>query len=165
MTNISLAISIGNVSFLQRYNLKPGQTNSNWSGPGFCFWFNFCEWQAFCSLSPSLIRRVAKRFRRHGDKAKFWSSKGHNVLFGCLFWTSLAMIVEEILHLQGFFQGALGLDNSVRYRCNSPHLYLTEEHSIRWKFCLANQKLFHLIWSASENQSVRTHRRRNHYPS
>ena len=23
-----------------------------------------------------------------------------------------------------------------------PHLYLTEEHSIRWKFCLVNQKLF-----------------------
>ena len=49
----------------------------------------------------------------------------------------------------------------VRYRCNRPLLYLTEEHSIRWKFCLVNKKLFHLIWSASENQSVRNHRRRN----
>ena len=71
------------------------------------------------------------------------------------------IVVREILHLQGSFQGALGLDNCVRYRCNRPRLYLTEEHSTRLKFCLVNQKLFHLIWSASENQSVRTHRRRN----
>ena len=69
------------------------------------------------------------------------------------------IVVGEILHLQGTFQGALGLDNYVHYRCNCPRLYLTEEHSIRWKFCLVNQKLFHLIWSASENQSVRTHKR------
>ena len=61
------------------------------------------------------------------------------------------------------FSSALGLDNCVRYRFNRPRLYLTEEHSIRWKFCLVNQKLFHLIWSASKNQSVRTHRRRNQY--
>ena len=46
-------------------------------------------------------------------------------------------------------------------RCNRRCLYLTEEHSIRWKFCLVNQKRFHLICSASENQSVGTHRRRN----
>ena len=65
------------------------------------------------------------------------------------------------MHLQGSFQGALVLDNCVRYRCNRPLLYLTEEHSIRWKFCLVNQKLFYLIWSASENQLVRTQRRRN----
>ena len=71
------------------------------------------------------------------------------------------IVVGEILHLQASFQGDLGLDNCVRYRCNRPLLYLTEEHSIRWKFCLVNKKLFHLIWSASENQSVRTHRRRN----
>ena len=69
--------------------------------------------------------------------------------------------VGEIWHLQGSFQGALGLDNCVRYICNRPCLYLTEEHLIRWEFCLVNQKLFHLIWSASENQSVRTHRRQN----
>ena len=72
-------------------------------------------------------------------------------------------VVREILHLQGSFQGALGLDNCVRYRCNRPRLYLTKEHSIRWKFCPVNQKRFHLIWSAPENQSVRTHRRRNQY--
>ena len=71
------------------------------------------------------------------------------------------IVVGEILHLQASFQGDLGLDNCVRYRCNRPLLYLTEEHSVRWKFCLVNKKLFHLIWSASENQSVRTHRRRN----
>ena len=71
------------------------------------------------------------------------------------------IVVGEILHLQESFQGALGLDNCVRYRCNRPRLYLTEEHSIRWKFCLVNHKLFHLIWFASVNQSVRTHRRRN----
>ena len=71
------------------------------------------------------------------------------------------IVVGEILHLQGSFQGALGLDNCVRYRFNRPSLYLTEEHSIRWKFCLVNQKLFHLICSASENQSVGAHRRRN----
>ena len=70
------------------------------------------------------------------------------------------IVVGEILHLEGSFQGALGLDNCVRYRCNRPRLYLTEEHSILWKFCLVNQKLFHLIWSAS---IVRTHRRRNQY--
>ena len=69
-------------------------------------------------------------------------------------------VVGEILHLQGSFQGALVLDNSVCYRCNHPRLYLTEEHSIRWKFCLVNQKLFHLIWSASVNQLVQTLRRR-----
>ena len=57
----------------------------------------------------------------------------------------------------------LGLDNCVRYRFNRPRLYLTEEHSIRWKFCLVNHKLFHLICSASNNQSVRTHLRRNKY--
>ena len=90
------------------------------------------------------------------------SRKEHNVLFDCLFGTFLLLIVVgEILHLQASFQGDLGLDNCVRYRCNRPLLYLTEEHSIRWKFCLVNQKLFHLIWFASENQSVRTHRRRN----
>ena len=71
------------------------------------------------------------------------------------------IVVGEILHLQASFQSDLGLDNCVRYRCNRPLLYLTEEHSIRWKFCLVNKKLFHLIWSACENQSVRTHRRRN----
>ena len=71
------------------------------------------------------------------------------------------IVVGEILHLQGSFQGALGVDNCVRYRCNRRCLYLKEEHSIRWKFCLVNQKLFHLICSASENQSVGTHRRRN----
>ena len=71
------------------------------------------------------------------------------------------IVVGEILHLKGSFQGALGLDNYLRYRCNRPRLYLTEEHSIGWKFCLVNQKLFHLIWSASENQSVQTQRRRN----
>ena len=91
-------------------------------------------------------------------------SEGTNVLFDCFLWTFLLMIVVgEILHLQGSFQGALGLDNCVRYRFNRPRLYLTEEHSIRWKFCLVNQKLFHLIWSASKNQSVQTHRRRNQY--
>ena len=68
------------------------------------------------------------------------------------------IVVGEFLHLQGSFQGALGLDNCVRYRFNRPRLYLTEEHSIRWKFCLVNQKLFHLIWSASVNQSVGTPR-------
>ena len=64
------------------------------------------------------------------------------------------IVVGEILHLQGSFQGALGLDNCVLYRRNRPRLYLTEEHSICWKYCLVNQKLFHLIWSASVNQSV-----------
>ena len=52
------------------------------------------------------------------------------------------IVVGEILHLQRSFQGALGLDNCVRYRCNRPRLYLKEEHSTRWKFCLVNQKLF-----------------------
>ena len=113
--------------------------------------------------SPSLIHRMAKWFRRRGDtRRNSRVLKEHNVLFDCLLWTFLLMIVVgEILHLQGSFQGALGLDNCVRYRCNRPRLYLTEEHSIRWKFCLVNQKLFHLIWSASENQLVRTHRRLN----
>ena len=41
--------------------------------------------------------------------------------------------VGEILHLQRSFQGALDLDDCVRYRCNRPRLYLTEKHSIRWK--------------------------------
>ena len=118
--------------------------------------------QPFPFLNPSRGEAILTA-RRH--LAKFWSLKEHNVLFDCLLWTFLAMIVGEILHLRGFFQGALGLDNSVRYRCNRPHLYLTEELSIRWRFCLANQKLFHLTWSASENQSVRTHRRRIHYSS
>ena len=31
----------------------------------------------------------------------------------------------------------LGLNNCVRYRFNRPRLYLTVEHSIRWKFCLS----------------------------
>ena len=53
------------------------------------------------------------------------------------------IVVGEILHLQGSFQGALGLDNCGRYRC----LYLTEEDSIRWKYCLVNQKLFHFFGS------------------
>ena len=61
------------------------------------------------------------------------------------------IVVGEILRLQASFQGDLGLNNCVRYRCNRPRLCLTEEHSIRWKFCLVNQKLFHLIWSASED--------------
>ena len=56
-------------------------------------------------------------------------------------------VVGEILHLQGSFHGALGLNNCVRYRCNRPRLYLTEEHSIRWKFFLVNHKLFHLVFS------------------
>ena len=38
------------------------------------------------------------------------------------------IVVGEILHRKGSFQGALGLDNCVRYRCNGPRLYLTEEH-------------------------------------
>ena len=71
------------------------------------------------------------------------------------------IVVEEILHLQESFQGALGPDNFVRYRCNRPRLYLAEEDSIRWKSGLVNHKLFHLIWPAFENQLVRTHRRRN----
>ena len=106
---------------------------------------------------------MAKRFQLCGDtRQNSRVLKEHNVLFDCLLWTFLLMtVVGEILHLQGSFQGALVLDNSVCYRCNHPRLYLTEEHSIRWKFCLVNQKLFHLIWSASENQSLRTHRRRN----
>ena len=70
------------------------------------------------------------------------------------------IVVGEILHLQGSFQGALGLDNCVRDRFNRPRLYLTEEHSIRWKFCLVNL-IFHLIWSASKYQSLRTQRKRN----
>ena len=37
---------------------------------------------------------------------------------------------------------------------------MTEEHSIRWKFCLVYQKRFHLSWSASENELVRTHKDR-----
>ena len=73
------------------------------------------------------------------------------------------IVVGEILHLQGSFHDTLGLDNCVRYRCNRPRLYLTEEHSIRWKFCLVNQKLFHLNWSACKSQSLRTHRRCNQY--
>ena len=85
-----------------------------------------------------------------GEILEFWRN---NVLFDCLLWTFLLMIVVgEILHLQGSFQGALVLDNCIRYRCNRPGLYLTEEHSIRREFCLVNQKLFHLIWSASVNQ-------------
>ena len=101
--------------------------------------------QSFPFLDPSRGEAILTA-QRH--LVKFWSLKEHNVLFGCLLSTFLAMIVEEILHLQGSFQGALGLDDSVRYRCNCPHLYLTEGHSIHWKFFLANQKLFHLIWSA-----------------
>ena len=109
-------------------------------------------------LDPSHGEAISTT-RRHW--AKFLSLKEHNVLFDYLLWTFLLMIVVgEISHLQGSFQGAIGLDNCVRYKCNRPRLYFTEEHSIRWKFCLVNQKLFHLIWSASENQSVRTHRSR-----
>ena len=110
---------------------------------------------------PPLIHRMGKRFQRCGDIRPFYRPKEHNVLFDCLLWNFLLMIVVgEILHLEGSFQGALGLDNCVRYRCNRPRLYLTEEHSIRWKFCLVNQKRFHLIWSVF---IVRTHRRRNQY--
>ena len=60
------------------------------------------------------------------------------------------------LHLQGSLQGALGLDNCVHYRCNRPRLYLTEEHSIRWKFCLVNQKLFRLIGDRFQIQWYRS---------
>ena len=49
------------------------------------------------------------------------------------------IVVGEILPLQGSFQDALGVDDSVRYRCNRRRLYLTEEHLIRWKFCLAGK--------------------------
>ena len=108
------------------------------------------------SFPASLIHRMARRFQRCGDIGEILESEGTQRLL----WM---IVVGEILHLQGSFQGALGLDNCVRYRCNRPCLYLTEEHSIRWKFCLVNQKLFHLICSASTNQSVRTHRRRNQY--
>ena len=45
----------------------------------------------------------------------------HDVLFGCLLWTLLSMIVVgEILHLQA----ALGLNNCVRYRCNRPPTFI-----------------------------------------
>ena len=102
---------------------------------------------------------MARLFRRHGDtRRNSRVLKEHNVLFDCLLWI---IVAGEILHLQGSFQGAIGLDNCVRYRCNRPRLYLTEKNSIRWRFCLVNQNLLHLIWSASKNQSVRTHRRRN----
>ena len=33
------------------------------------------------------------------------------------------IVVGEILHLQGTFQGALGLDTCVHYRCNCPRLF------------------------------------------
>ena len=67
------------------------------------------------------------------------------------------LLLERFWHLQGSFQGALGLDNCVRYRCNRPRLYLTEEHSIRWKFCLVNHKLFHLacVACACERSKVK----------
>ena len=65
---------------------------------------------------------MAKRFRRPGDtRRNSRVLKGHNVLFDCLLWTFLLMIVVgEILHLQGSFQGALGLDNCFRCRCTCP---------------------------------------------
>ena len=77
--------------------------------------------------SPSLIHRMAKWFRRRGDtRRNSRVLKEHDVLFDCLLWTFLLMIVVgEILHLQGSFQGALVLDNWVCYRCNRPCLHLT----------------------------------------
>ena len=52
-----------------------------------------------------------------------------NVLFDCLLWTFLLMIVVgEILHLQGSFQGALGLDNCVRYRIVTAHVYIWQRN-------------------------------------
>ena len=159
-----LAIDIRNVSFLGKYNLKrQNQRYQIWAG--IWFWLNLCKWQAFCSLSPSLVCRVAKQFRRRRDTLQNSGVKGTQ-LFVRLFTVNFSCNdCWRDLHLQGSFQGTLDLDNSVCYRCNRPHLHLTEEHSIRWKFCLANQKLFHLIWSAFENLSVPTHRRRIHYLS
>ena len=77
--------------------------------------------------SPSLIHRMAKWFRRRGDtRRNSRVLKEHVVLFDCLLWTFLLMIVVgEILHLQGSFEGALVLDNWVCYRCNRPRLHLT----------------------------------------
>ena len=80
-----------------------------------------------------------------GEILEFWRNTTFCSVVCCeLFFQWL--LLERFWHLQGSFQGALGLDNCVRYRCNRPRLYLTEEHSIRWKFCLVNHKLFHLIF-------------------
>ena len=117
---------------------------------------------SFLSSPPPLRSFTCAIFRAVFDsRSSCFAPKPHGnacyagyVLFGCLLWTLLSMIVVgEILHLQA----ALGLNNCVRYRCNRPRLYLTEEHSIRGKFCLVNHKLFHLacVACACERSKVK----------
>ena len=104
-----------------------------------------------------LIHRMAKRFRRCGDirrntrirrNTTFCSIVCCELFFNDCCWRDFAS------------SSIFSRRYCVRYRCNRPLLYLTEEHSIRWKFCLVYQKRFHLSWSASENELVRTHKDR-----
>ena len=109
-----------------------------------------------CFLDPSHGEAISTT-RRYRRNSRVWRNTTFCAIVCCEWlWLERFCIFKDLFN-------ALCLDNCVRYRCNRPCLYLTEEHSIRWKFCLVNQKPFHLICSASKNQSVRTHRRRNQY--
>ena len=68
--------------------------------------------------SPSLIHQMAKWFRRRGDtRRNSRVLKEHDVLFDCLLWTFLLMIVVgEILHLQGSGKSETFPFNLVRFR-------------------------------------------------
>ena len=54
------------------------------------------------------------------------------------------IVVGEILHLQGSFQGILGLDNYVRYRCKRP---LDRGTFNTLEILSGKSETFPLIWS------------------